>query len=318
MQQLVMEKNMDYDMFVNSIKRIVKERMGEGYEIKIFKVIKNNSLELDSLVVLRAGKNFAPNIYLMPYYDSYLEGTPLITIVDRLCNIYRHCSVPIVDENFIYTLEEMKPYIFFRLVSYSRNEKLLDKIPYKKYLDLAVTFHCLVRNDDEGIGTIRITNEQLKLWKLSLEDLNKLAVENTKRLFPATIKSMEEVLRGVYEELTLDNRDELPVEIAGMIYSNRKSPGYKMYILTNQKGINGASCLLYEDVLRSFADQLDSDLYILPSSIHEIILVPKIKDLQKDGLRRMVEDVNRTQVALEEILSDHVYLFSRKLNSILL
>lgn len=320
MQSVVMEKTMGYETFVKTMKEVVWDKLGDGYEVRIIKVIKNNSLELDSLVALKEGKKFAPNIYLMPYYESYLSGTPLITLVDRLCNIYRHCSVPVADEELNYTLKDMKSFIFFRLVSFERNEMLLEKIPHVKFLDLAVTFHCLVRNDDEGIGSIRITNEHLAQWNLSMDELQEFAVMNTKRLFPATIKSMEEVLKGVCDELILGYGDgiELPYPFSDLSLLSKDTNRLEMYILTNQKGINGASCMIYEDVIRGFADRMNSDLYILPSSIHEIILIPKEKEMQKESLSRMVKDVNRTQVAVDEILSDKVYLYSRKQNAILM
>lgn len=319
MLQTVKEEVLGYDSFVSTIKQIVKERMGEGYSIRIYKVMKNNSLELDSLVVLKEGKNFAPNIYLMPYYESYLEGTSVAELALRLCSIYEHCSVPVVEEEFSYSFEVMKPYIFYRLVSFDRNQKLLGQIPHTRYLDLAVTFHCLVRSDDEGIGTIRITNEHLNYWNITRKDLDSLAAGNTKRLFPATIKSMEEVLHGIFDQ---EGYEE---EGSQVFDRGDRNPGFsllpgqrRMYILTNKNGINGASCILYPEVIRNFANRMKSDLYILPSSIHEVILIPKEKELNIDTLREMVMEVNRTQVAREEILSDRVYLYTRKQDEITL
>jgi hypothetical protein len=225
-----------------------------------------------------------------------------------------------MDHSFTYAFEQMKPYIFFRLVSFERNRKLLSDIPHISYLDLAVTFHCLVRNDEEGIGTIRITNEHMKLWDVTLEELKTLAVQNTEELFPASIKSMEEVLAGILSEGVLDSSEEnitedLSLHLLPNIKNNTQP---KMYILTNQKGINGASCLLYENVIRQFAQKINSDLYILPSSIHEIILIPKDLSMNKETFTKMVEDVNRTQVAAEEVLSDHVYHYSRENDRILM
>lgn len=128
----VKEELLDYASFVSFVRNMVSERMGEGYSIKLFKVMKNNSLELDSLVVLKEGRNFAPNIYLNAYYDSYIAGTDVIEIVDRICMIYDHCSIPIVQEDFEYTLEHMRPYIFFvwlvwrEIKSYFQKSRILN------------------------------------------------------------------------------------------------------------------------------------------------------------------------------------------------
>jgi len=339
MIQVVKEKSTDYNSFVSEITARVRKIMGEGYTVSIYKVIKNNSLELDSLVMLKEGKNFAPNIYLMPYYDSYLAGTSVYEIADRLCEIYQHCEEPIVSGNFTYSYEEMKPYIIYRLVSFERNHILLSKTPHIKYLDLAVTFHCLVRNDEEGIGTIRITNEHISMWKTSIDEISVLANKNTCKLFPSSIRSMEEVIKGLLqEEFTSNTEDDFPedlfmisdivkpIESIGSQFklnnqsrsNNITNKQHKMFILSNQKGINGASCMLYEDVLCKFASQINSDFYILPSSIHEIILIPYQKDMKKETLTEMVKDVNRTQVAQDEILSDKVYLYSKEQNAILM
>lgn len=318
MLQLLKERTNDYNSFVNEITGMVKKMMGEGFSVRIYKVTKNNSLELDSLVLLREGKNFAPNIYLMPYYEAYVEGTSIKELADRLCGIYQHCNTPIVDEKFSYSFEDMKPYIIYRLVSYDKNKKLLENVPHIKYLDLAITFHCLVRDDEEGIGTIRVTNEHTQQWKATLQELHALAINNTIRLFPPTIRSMEEVIKGMLaDEFITGEEDDLSVELLDRFISNNSnSSKQKMYILSNQKGINGASCLIYENVLQEFANQIYSDFYILPSSIHEIILVPYEKDITIEKLTEMVKDVNRTQVAGDEVLSDRVYFFSRENNAI--
>ncbi|MGB4659518.1 MAG: DUF5688 family protein [Mobilitalea sp.] len=318
MVQMVQESITDYYSFVDTITEIVQKKMGEEYSVKIYKVTKNNALELDSLVVLKNGENYAPNIYLLPYYEAYTGGTSVMELGEKLCAIYRNCVLPIADNNFSYSYEEMKPYIIYRLVSFDRNQKLLDKIPHIIYLDLAITFHCLVRDDEDGIGTIRITNDHMKAWKTSLKDLQLLAVDNTKRLFPDSIRSMDEVIRSMLAEELKNNCEEaINDEVFNQLLSGTASSNqHKMYILSNQKGINGAACLLYENVLRDFAGIIQSDLYILPSSIHEVILVKASKSLDRDALLDMVSDVNQTQVPEEEILSNHVYLYTLNNNSI--
>jgi hypothetical protein len=288
MLQVVKEQADDYDSFVNEVLDRVREKAGGKYSVRLYKVIKNNSLELDSLILLKEGKNFTPNIYLLPYYQSYLEGTPVQEIADRLCGIYESCTVPMIKENFTYSFEEMKPFIIYRLVSFERNRKLLETIPYVRFLDLAVTFHCLVRNDEDGIGTIRITNDHVSMWQTSSGEIQALAKENTCRWFGCTIRRMDEIIKGMLSEADFDRQeggylnDQLfPEDIPTALNCN-------MYVLSNQKGINGASCLLYEGVLKKFAEEIRSDLYILPSSIHEVILIPYDKSMDKATLTEMV------------------------------
>jgi len=313
------ERILDYKSFISIVKQRVKSRLGDNYSVEIYKVIKNNSLELDSLVLLKKGKNFTPSIYLQPYYESYLWGTTIEDIVERLCSIYHHCSIPIVNKTFTYDFEEMKAFIIYRLVSYEKNKKLLATVPHKKYLDLAITYHCLVRDDVDGIGTIRICNNHLDKWKVSIQDIDILATVNTPQLMPATINTMDEVIRKILcSEMAAGNLNGISSDNLEEILSiNDMHNNFNMYILSNHKGINGAACILYSDVIHDFAKQINSDLYILPSSIHEVILVPKGPGIDKRVLRKMVQDVNRTQVPPEEVLSDRVYYYSREYNGII-
>lgn len=319
MQQLLKESVCDYSTFINNLTATVKEMMGEEYTPRVFKVTKNNSLELDSLVLTKEGKNFAPNIYLLSYYEAYTEGTSLSELAERICTIYRNCTAPVTESDFSYSFEDMKTNIIYRLVSYDKNRKLLEKIPHIQFLDLAVTFHCLVHDDEDGIGTIRITNEHLEHWNVPLKELHRLAINNTRKLFPPTIRSMEEVIRRMLkDECSEDTDDDILSDAMFLDILNNpvKSYNHKMFILSNPKGINGATCLIYRNVLRNFSQKLQSDLFILPSSIHEVILVPYEKSITKEALTAMVKDVNHTQVAGDEVLSDRVYYYSRENNAI--
>lgn len=320
MIQTVMEEKVNYHSFTDTICSSVKQLLGEEYQVQIHKVTKNNALELDSLMVFRKGRNFAPNIYLLPYYESYLEGTTIQEISERLCKVYRYNTKPILRDDFTYSLEEMKRFITYRLVSYERNQKLLSQVPHVKYLDLAIIFQCLVRDDEDGIGTIRITNEHMKLWKTSIEEIESYAVANTSTLLPASIRTMSDTINGLlHDEMTCGGEDDIAEELLDEWIKNSLSQDNPpMYILTNQKSINGASCILYNNLLHDFSNQIQSDFYILPSSVHEVILVPFNKNMKKDSLEQMVQDVNRTQVAQEEVLSDRVYYYSREKNGIVL
>lgn len=317
MLQTIKERKVDYVTFVSEITSRVKAGMGEEYSVQIHKIMKNNSLELDSMVLLKKGKNFAPNIYLEPYYQAYLEGADTKELADRLCSIYDSCAVPVLNERFRFSFEEMKSCIIFRLVSFERNQKLLESLPHIKYLDLAITFHCLVRDDEEGIGTIRITKEHMESWKTTTQELFALSKVNTRKMLPSIIKSMDEVMKEMFSgERVADPKNS--EEEFYYLTDSMASDVNQMYILTNQKGINGASCLLYENILMEFSQRINSDFFILPSSVHEVILVPAKSGMSQEILSKMVREVNITQVACDEILSDRVYYFSRENNAVIM
>ncbi len=310
MLEVLKETDCSYNSFIANIMEMVKARMGKDYTAQICKVTKNNSLELDSLILLKEGKSFAPNIYLQPYYEAYLDGISMEEVTKRLCTIYHNCEAPIVDKDFDYSFEAVKKNIVYRLINREQNENLLKKIPHLLFLDFAITFHCLVHHGQDGIGTIRITNEHITNWKVTLEELEQLAAENTIIQFPPTIRSMAEVIRKMMNESNgndVDYSDDIMNEII-----QSKESSKRMYVLTNSQGINGATCLLYNDVLKNFSNHLKSDLFILPSSIHEVILIPNHSSIDKELLRDMVVDVNQNQVANEEVLSNQVYFYSKE------
>lgn len=316
MLHLVKEDIMAYERFIDKVKEEVQEQMGEEFEVKLLTIIRNNGHEWDSMVVSREGKTIAPAIYLKAYYDSYLNGTVFDELVYRLCKIYEHCSIPYFEEGFEFSFELMHSYIYYRLVNYRQNEAILDTVPHMKFLDLAITFHCLVRNDEEGIGSIRITNEHMKQWDVHLDDIKKLSMVNTPNLFPAVIKSMEDMLGDLLGLQSSEEFDRMNDEELRNISIEHKfqGTGQAMYVLTNQKGINGASCLLYPGVIRDFALKVNSDLVILPSSIHEVILLPINGNFERKSLVNIVNDVNYAQVSPEEYLSNDIYFYLKDKN----
>jgi hypothetical protein len=169
----------------------------------------------------------------------------------------------------------------------------------------------------------------MESWGVDFNEIKELAMANTPKLFPPIIRSMNEVFLDLFRkdiknmnDQNQSDRDELIEEASSEELLNLMMKGMgennstDMYVLSNIKGINGASCLLYPNLVKNFADNYQSDFYILPSSIHEIILVKDDKRLGKDVLHNMVIDVNQTQVPEEEFLSDHVYYYSREKNII--
>ncbi|MFT4143106.1 MAG: DUF5688 family protein [Mobilitalea sp.] len=322
MQQILKESGISYASFVDDITEMVKCKLGREYDINVIKVTKNNSIELDSLVIRKKGRNFAPNIYLLPYYEAYMDGVSLQELTNRLCMSTNNYSDPFPERNLNLSLDEMKDNIVIRLVNYDKNKKLLESIPHIKYLDLAVIFHCLVHSIGEGIGTIRVTNEHLKLWNMTLDEMESLALKNTTNRFPANIRSMEDVIGELLNEelaepsLPSDLQEEIDQLKQETKQLSEINSNTNMYILSNNKGINGAACLLYKNVLKQFAEQLQSDFFILPSSIHEVILIPYHSSISYQQLTKMVQEVNLTQVAGDEVLSDKVYYYSRSKDAI--
>lgn len=298
---------MQYEDFKLEIFHQIKEELEEDTRIEINRVIKNNGLELDSLVIFKDNRSIVPNIYLNSFFEQYQSGVSLEEIVTEILDIYdSYCDVS--DQN-VYELEIQnfkdfscwKDKVFFRLINYDKNQKLLEEVPYFRFVDLAITFHCLISRKGEGISSVRITNAIVKMWKVQASDLFKSAMENTPVLFPVSFRSMSDILLDMIGN-DADDLFDLSLDIP-------------LYVLSNEENMNGAACILYPDVIHQIAVDWDCDIFILPCSIHEVVLAPNNLNMKKEELQEMVADINLTQVSTEEILSDKVYIYQKETKS---
>ena len=207
--------------------------------------------------------------------------------------------------------ESVRDRIVYRLVSYERNKEWLCQTPFIRVCDLAVVFCLAGKTDGVGRLTAMIGNEWAGKWGLGLKELYDLAAENTPRLFPARIKSMREVMEGIAKErLGEEYQEEFMEELFS---APVVSP---LYVISNEAGNWGAATVLYRGVLKRFSDQVGKDLILLPSSVHEFLIIPWEERLDMGELRDMVIHVNQSEVPEEEILSDQVYRYRRETDRI--
>ena len=291
---------MEYKEFVEYIKMNAGYIAGEGGNITINHVIKNNGCEMDGLVIMEKGKDIAPTIYLDSFYELYTNGENIKSIIRQIEVIYEQNKNNVTfDVNILKHFDTIKDKIVYKVVNYRSNEKLLEQVPHKRILDLAVVFYCLLDNEYGRSATALIYNNNLKNWNVTIDDVYKAALKNTPDLLHSKISSMA----ALFEKCGV-NVDGEEVDLKDYVPSD-------MYVLTNESKLNGAACILYENVLYDFAQKLGADMYILPSSVHEVILLPKLSMFEKDELVNMVKEVNTEGVAADEVLSDHVYEYNR-------
>lgn len=300
----VMERisgDMEMDIFTKKVCVAVEEELGKGFHIEVKDVRKNNGVILHGMIIMKEGLNVAPTIYLDTFLEAYESGATFRTIVQRILETCKKDMVgDCMDMGFFQSFEKVRDKICYRLIGREKNKELLEDIPYIEFLDLAICFYYAYQGDALESGTILIHNSHVELWKSNVIELLALASRNTRRLFPCECSSIEDVLKesaggsGDMDDLLMceDSRLSIP-----------------MKILSNSKRIYGAVCLLYPGVLAEIAEKEGSNFYILPSSIHETILLPDDGTHMSDALKRMISEVNSTQVAAEEVLSDSLYYF---------
>lgn len=286
---------MDYKSFTERIVYLLQERMGADYNIKVTNVTKNNDIQLTGVIMMRDSDRISPTIYLEEPYRQYCAGVNMWEIADRIIELHRE-RVQNVDLNFDFFKEFgiVRDRIFHKLINYEKNRKLLQDVPHVRWCDLAIVFYYAVDEKVLGRASILIHNNHIAMWEQTADSLFKIAQRNMKLCMPELLIPM----RKLVEEMTginLEQTDEV-----------------KMYVLTNQAKLNGASAMLYSDKIAELADSLQSDLMILPSSVHEVLLLSDDSEQQYDFYRQMVEEVNTTQVEPEEILSFNLYRYSRE------
>lgn len=293
---------MKYQDFIEGIKNQISNRLTDGQKVFIHPVTKNNGIIYDGLFIMDPILNVSPTIYLNPYYHRYLNGASLDDIYEDILNTYR-ANLPKQDFDVsVFTdYSKAKQRIVTKLINRKRNEALLREVPFIPYLDLAIVFVCTVSDFLEEYATILIHNQHLQLWGITKEELYRTAMSNTPRLLPYQLEDMKTLLNSL-----------TPQHFPWF-------DGLEMYILTNHLKIHGASCMIYPGLLAALSTQLDSDLILIPSSIHEILILPEKNtrdDYSPEDFAEMIAEVNETQLTDDEILGDHAYLYKRDSDSI--
>lgn len=298
---------MKYNEFILKVQSAVQEEMGNGYEVKVQKVTKNNGIILDGLSIHKWTANMAPTIYLNTYYEQLGVNMTLAEITADVVSIYHKnpCILNYTADAFA-VFDNIKDKVVFKLIQAESNRELLMDIPYVEFLDLAIVFYLLLDENNMGQMTALVQNSHLEVWNISKEELYQLAQVNTPKLLPAKIKTMNEVMREMWKD---EFGEQLDMDIMGALFDDvpDKSP---LYVLTNKNSTGGASCILYEGCLAEFAQKLNSDILILPSSLQEILLTLDAEDVDYEDLEAMVRHINLEEVPDEGVLSDRIYRYS--------
>lgn len=292
---------MTYEEFKSMILQRMKQLLPSDTSIQLQTIRKNNGLKLDGLVISNRTSNISPTIFLNYYYEKQTVFPDLDTICrDILLTYEQNRSDEKIDADFFTDYTLICRHIAYRIINFEKNKELLKTVPYVRYLDLAIVFYCLLHISESGNATVLIHNTHLKLWNITATQLYEQACQITPDLLPYDFRNMTSVISGLFSGSA--PADQTITKAASFC---------PMYVLTNAQKLYGASCILYPGLLEGISEKLGSDLFILPSSIHEIILLPAISRSYRDELASMVNEINQTELAADEVLSSCVYYYSR-------
>lgn len=296
---------MTFKEFSNQIVENLLTYAGEGNRISVRKITKNNGIVLHGLLWQREKNNCSPTIYLEGFYQKYQNGMEMTDIMMELIHAFEEYTPDhMIDMSFFTEYTHAKDNILFRLINYERNSTMLADMPHIRFQDLAIVFYCRVQEVDGGM--IMIQNGHMKMWQVTEQDLYDRALVNTPNFCPVSLSN----LRSTVEELMGEEEN--------ISYSGENDVEDEMQVLSNQAKLFGAVSILYPDVLQNIADRIHRNLYVLPSSVHEVILLPERTGEKgaEESLLEIVKDVNSTVVDTQDILADSVYYYDRAQKSL--
>lgn len=279
---------MGYEEFKNSVKKTVIKYLPENcynYKVEENRIFKVNKV-LDCMSVLPQISNennisVSPNIYFSDYYQLLMEGMPFESVMQAIAKILCQSQLPLNTDLKNMDFTKMKDKIIIQLINAEKNAEYLKNLPHVDILDLAAIYRIVFFEDDDAVVGCVINYNLMKEIGLTESELYEIGKKQTEDILsPCTIKICDE-----------------------------------LYALSNEKHYLGASGILYKKYLKQLSELFDSDIFVLPSSIHELMIFPSyLKTVETVEI--MLREANMTVVEPEEWLSDRAYIFKAKSNKV--
>lgn len=306
---------MEYKDFIEQVREQIQDFLPEKFAdatVSVHQVVKNNDCVLDGLTIRTEESNISPTVYLNPYFERIQDGAEMDDVLGQIVATYQaHYIDHDMDVSAVTDFDNVKDKIVCKLINEESNRQFLEDKPYTKVEDLAVVYQILMGKNAEGTATITITDNLMDRYGIILEDLHEQALLNMDVLQPYSFKGMSEtIIEMMAGDIARDNDMDIS-EAREMASQMIPDVPDTMFVLTNDTKVNGSAAILNDDTRQEIADKV-GDFYVLPSSIHETLIIPKDAGMELRDLEQMVQEVNQTQVAPQERLSDHVYEYDAK------
>lgn len=291
---------MDYQTFTEKLADCVRRRVGRGTVVDLRTVYGNNHCARRGIPIIENENEVVPRIFLEPFYEQYRKGNSLETVADAFLQAHEECSVhtEIFSGDFN-ELSRVRDTLSLQIVNREMNRAELVAMPHRDFLDLSLI--CSYSPDLIGLcrGRTLVWNEDVIRWQASPEELFATAAKNLRKYDPPTVRPLKEELLALGgEDLFSEEEGEC-----------RDVP---LLVLTSRSRLYGAVYMADELLTRRIAECFDSDYFVLPSSVHEVLILPAKRDLDTGGLSDLVEYVNTVAVPDEQILSGNIYYYDRE------
>lgn len=244
----------------NKVIEALEMKLGEEHTITPMEKRKNNGLIMHGICINREGDRVSPVIYVDGYIQHCCPGEQSPKeIADRILETYLQNEVPQDVAAYVRDFDKMKELVRIKLINHDANVSELENIPYRKFLDLAVTYYLEIRPD----ASATITNRLVEMWGITEDDLYGLGMERLTSGDGCCITDMFSILRQIMQE-EQDKITELAID---EVEGTRNGP--QMYVASNSQKRYGANCLMNKSLLQDLAERLGHSLIIFPSSVHE-------------------------------------------------
>lgn len=295
---------MDYDTYKEFMIEILQQRFGEDAEVCLIEVNRINDTKMEALKLKRKGEHSSPIIYLKSLYEEYLQKRDPYNGVNLCMDEFSGKKYE-KDWEISLDWEYIRPRVEIRLIGRERNQEYLEDKLYEEMMDLAVVFTVVLKQDEEGEAAVTISESLMEACGADREALQRAAWENLMKE-DFLIHSMTELIA---ELIRIEPEKECGIE---------DLPDIGLYVLSNRQRIFGARAMFRKDILKAFAEELGGNLYIIPSSINELILTKDDGNVSAEKIKEIVQEINGNSYTIkpEEVLSDSVYYFDRQTEEI--
>lgn len=290
---------MTYEVYKERIRMELKERLGDDIAILDMVCDKNNGIRRDGITIQR-NCAASPVIYLDEFYEEYCSGGDMNEQIDEIIKLSYEENSEVEKMGNIITKgnwDEIKGKVGVELINKAWNAKKLEEAVFVKFINLALVFRVMFDDNTSCVITKRMINK----WGVTTEDVMYAAFSNLYET-KFTIKSVAELLSNI------------DITGSGLIEEDLKD--CPLYVMSNEHQMFGASGLARTDLLKDFVNRIEEDIFVIPSSIHEVLLVPATEDIDVMHLKDMVKCVNSTEVSKEQWLSENIYFFGRETNEL--
>ena len=287
---------MDFKEFVNKLEQDLKDAMADispGATVDVRSVEKLQEGSYTGITISPAGGNVGMNLNANQLFDQMQDGQSyegVLAVAVSTAERGLH-DMPAVDVSELMNYEAAKKYLCFDVVGSDRNADMLEKVPHTDKENISMVYRLQLDSTENGAATVLITNAMMEQFGVTKEQLHADAMENAQEIRPADFRTMAAVM----------------AEMMGMPEEMLADMAPPMYVATNQDKVQGAAVMFYPDFMDQAAKELGGDIFILPSSVHEVLILPDDGNMNAQELKEMVTSINASEVSPEDRLTDSVY-----------